>query len=477
MPTIKKSNDYQSHQTLSNDSSATVENFLTRNYATGNSKPLILIVDDNTENLQYLGTLLAQNNYEPIAAINGFQALDFLKSDLPELILLDVLMPKMDGFEVCKRIKSNRETQNIPIMFLTAKTETEDLVKGFELGAFDYLTKPFNPNELLIRVKTHIDLFQTRKALEKSNKALKKKEDKIQQLNQVLSFKFEEKAQRLEHAQEEILQQEYKSELADVTSGTLHNVKNLLNSVKTSSVLAMDKFIKSKSTAAFKKANQLLRDNIDSIEEFICNNPKGKMLMDYYLNIEEILDKESDTIEQELQLISEKVFAIESIINLQQVYGRTQLEAEPHNLHRIIEDALNMQEKLIAANEISIVKDFSDIPLLHLHKQKFLHILINLLRNAKDAMSDSTASKRKLIIKTELKEDRVDLIVSDNGCGIKTEDLPKIFSHGFTTKEDGHGFGLHSSLKYMKEMNGKIAVKSEGLGKGTRFIISLPLTI
>ncbi len=464
-------NDNHARSDFTSNPSATTENQASSN----ETKPLILIVDDNAENLQYLGNLLSDNDYEPAVTINGNQALDFLELERPELILLDVMMPGMDGFEVCKRIKSNPEIQKIPIMFLTANTDSADLVKGFELGALDYLTKPFNPSELLIRVKTHIELHQTRRALEKSNKTLKEREDKINQLNKILSSKFEEKAVKLEHAREEILQQEYKSEMADVATGTLHNVKNLLNGVKTSSVLIMEDILRSESTSALKKANQLLRENIDSLEDFISNDPKGRILMDYYLNIEEVLDREVEVIESELLRISDKVISIESNIGTQQVYGKTLEENEVLDLHKIIEDALIMLEKLIISHEISIEKDFADIPLLHLQKQKFLHVLINLIRNAKDAMLETAEQGRKLTFKTELKNDRVDLIVSDNGCGIKAEDLPEIFSHGFTTKKDGHGYGLHSSYNYINEMNGKIIVESEGLGKGARFVISLPL--
>lgn len=128
-------------------------------------KPLILIVDDNLQNLQYLGNLMVENGYEPAVAKNGAQALDFLQQEKPELILLDIMMPGIDGFEVCKKLKSENSTKNIPVIFLTAKTETEDLVKGFTVGAVDYVTKPFNSAELLARIKTHLELKWAREEI------------------------------------------------------------------------------------------------------------------------------------------------------------------------------------------------------------------------------------------------------------------------------------------------------------------------
>ncbi|MDQ1265079.1 MAG: hypothetical protein QG635_229 [Bacteroidota bacterium] len=129
------------------------------------AKPLILIVDDVPKNLQLLGTVLYQQNYEIAMADNGSSALAVLEENRPDLILLDIMMPEMDGFEVCEIIKNKPDCENIPIIFLTAKTDIENIVRGFELGAVDYITKPFNSNELLARVKTHIELKKSREKI------------------------------------------------------------------------------------------------------------------------------------------------------------------------------------------------------------------------------------------------------------------------------------------------------------------------
>ncbi len=126
----------------------------------------ILIVDDTVKNIQVLGTVLKEEGYQINVAQNGQQALDVVGKVHPDLILLDVMMPVMDGFEACKQLKENPETEEIPIIFLTAKVETDDVVKGFELGAVDYVTKPFNTIELLTRVNTHLTVYHLQQELE-----------------------------------------------------------------------------------------------------------------------------------------------------------------------------------------------------------------------------------------------------------------------------------------------------------------------
>lgn len=133
----------------------------------GNHEPIILIVDDNVENIKVVGIILRDSGYELIIAQNGYEALECVKEVKPDLILLDIMMPGINGYEVCKILKDDIYTKDIPIIFLTAKIEIEDIVKGFEVGGIDYITKPFIKEELLVRVKTHLEL---KKAIEELKK-------------------------------------------------------------------------------------------------------------------------------------------------------------------------------------------------------------------------------------------------------------------------------------------------------------------
>ncbi len=139
-------------------------------------KPLVLVVDDNPQIFKVLGRLLDENGCSPAIAQNGAKALDFVNKKLPDLILLDIMMPGMDGLEVCKKLKQNPATKDIPIIFLTAKLEKETIISGLELGAVDYVTKPFHNKELMMRISTHLKL----KAVEKE---LKKTVDELKQAN------------------------------------------------------------------------------------------------------------------------------------------------------------------------------------------------------------------------------------------------------------------------------------------------------
>src|SRR4029079_3449438 len=130
---------------------------------------LVLVVDDITKNIQVVGTVLRNQGYKVMPAASGAEALKCARAQLPDLILLDLMMPEMDGLEVCRRLKADSSTSQVPVVFLTASNEMEHLVKGFEVGAVDYVTKPFNPPELLARVRTHLELKHARQQLREMN--------------------------------------------------------------------------------------------------------------------------------------------------------------------------------------------------------------------------------------------------------------------------------------------------------------------
>ena len=140
--------------------------------------PLILIVDDNAENLQFLGSLLMENGYDVGVAMNGTQALTFCNETCPDLILLDVMMPGMDGYECCARLKKDLATRHIPVIFLTAKTETKAIVRGFDTGGADYVSKPFIPAELMARIKIHMEVKHLRHLLPICSVCKKVRDDK-----------------------------------------------------------------------------------------------------------------------------------------------------------------------------------------------------------------------------------------------------------------------------------------------------------
>jgi len=139
-------------------------------------KDIVFIIDDNPENIKVLGNLLEKNGYDPVVFLNAKIALESIRKKRPEIILLDIMMPEMDGYEMCQILKDDASFKDIPVIFLTGKTDTEDLVKGFDLGAADYVKKPFEFAELLARIKTHIDFKKAREEIKTLNQRL---EDKV----------------------------------------------------------------------------------------------------------------------------------------------------------------------------------------------------------------------------------------------------------------------------------------------------------
>ncbi len=154
-------------------------------------EPMILVVDDNPANLDVLFDIFDETNFEVSYVQDGETCLELADTDQPELILLDVMMLEMDGFEVCRRLKANKQTQNIPVIFMTALTNTADKLKGFDLGAVDYITKPIQPEEVLARVKTHLTIQQLQKDLRGKNKELHESFEREKGLNQELQESLE----------------------------------------------------------------------------------------------------------------------------------------------------------------------------------------------------------------------------------------------------------------------------------------------
>ena len=191
----------------------------------------ILIVDDNPKNLQVLGNLLEKNHYHVEYALSGSEALEWIKSEQFDLLLLDIMMPGMDGYEVCEIIRKDEQYQDIPIIFLTAKTDKESIVKGFELNAQDYVSKPFDTAELLARINTHLELKDSRDKLKNVNQWLEQKVDEKTRALQESNKKLEEALTELQNLDKmksyflNMTSTEIRTPLTGII-GTLHVLKN-----------------------------------------------------------------------------------------------------------------------------------------------------------------------------------------------------------------------------------------------------------
>jgi signal transduction histidine kinase len=279
-----------------------------------------------------------------------------------------------------------------------------------------------------------------------------------------------DRTRELKEAQKELVEKAHQSGMADIAAGTLHNVGNLLNSLK-ASVEATETILNGSPLDGLTKANKLLGENMSRIDEFMTADPRGKKLLQYYLKIEEPLQNAFDQVVQNIKRVIEKVAVIGDVIAAQQSYAGVGGLSEKVKLSEIIEDALTMQSGTIDRHNINLVREYSDVPEIFVQKTKLVHIMVNLIKNAKDAMEGLTPDKKTLVLSVTQDNRAIFICVKDSGCGIPADNITKIFSHGFTTKKAGHGFGLHSCANYMKEMGGEIWAESGGLGKGASFTL------
>ena len=280
---------------------------------------------------------------------------------------------------------------------------------------------------------------------------------------------------RLAETQLHLMQASRLAGMAEVATGVLHNVGNVLNSVGVSASLVGEQLRRSKITN-LQRATTLLRDQNSHLAEFLTNDPKGKLLPEYLGTVADQLAGEQANLIEEMNSVGEHIEHIKEIVAMQQTYAKVSGAYENLPVRALVEDALRMNAAAFARHRVQVIREFAvNVPEICVDRHKVLQILINLFSNAKYAMQGQETHQKRLVIRTGLAvPDRVQITVSDNGVGIASENLIKIFSHGFTTKKDGHGFGLHSGANAAKEMGGSLTAHSDGIGRGATFTLELP---
>ena len=279
----------------------------------------------------------------------------------------------------------------------------------------------------------------------------------------------------LEAAHKELVLSSRLAGMAEVATSVLHNVGNVLTSINISSSLLMDR-VRNSRVASLGKAAALVRDHADDLPGFFANDPKGKQLPGYLTAMTELLIKDHGEMLEELQLLSRNIEHINEIVAMQQNYGKVAGVIEELPVSGLVEDALRMDLGSMERHGVQVVREYDKVPAIHVDKHKVLQILVNLIRNAKHACDEGQPDNKRITLRVGLNGDnRVRISVMDNGVGIPRENLPQIFAHGFTTRKDGHGFGLHSGALAAKELGGTLLVQSEGPGRGAVFTLELPL--
>lgn len=278
----------------------------------------------------------------------------------------------------------------------------------------------------------------------------------------------------LEKTQRNVVKASRMAGMAEVATGVLHNVGNVLTSLNVSANVIAGSLRQSK-TGSLGRLSALLQEHESDLGTFLTDDPKGRLIPEFIDSLAQHWVEERDRMLKEIASLQENVDHIKEIVTMQQSYATMigVLEAlDPRNL---MEDAVRMNAGALARHDVSCVRDFQPTPHVVAEKAKVLQILINLIRNAKYATDEARSTNKLITLKIRAGEPgRVQLLVQDNGIGIAPENLSKLFTHGFTTRSEGHGFGLHSSLVVAKEMKGDLTVQSDGIGKGATFILDLP---
>ncbi|MBD2329152.1 response regulator [Alkalinema sp. FACHB-956] len=422
----------------------------------------ILIVDDSPTNLAVLSQALKASGLKVRAAEDGESAIALSRKKVPALILLDIQMPGIDGFETCRRLKAMPETQQVPVIFMTALSDIESKVKGLSVGAVDYITKPFDEVEVIARVDVHLKLHHLNQALEQKNQEL-------QELNQTLDQRVYQRTEALRQAQTKLVQQEKLSALGELVSGIAHEMNNPIGCII---------------------------NNIDPTENYIFNLTRAIQL--YREITPNLSPEEADALAQlDLEFILEDFPKILQTIRLSshriydisvalRNFARLDIESkQPINLHESLDGTLLIlghRLKAVAQKpRIQVIRDYGELPFIDCYPGQLNQVFMNLIANAIDALDDAIEqgklSDPEIQVQTAVQEEQVMIRIADNGMGIPQEIQNKMFEPMFTTKPAGKGTGLGLSISRQiieERHHGSLTINPERT-HGAEFVIMLPI--
>ncbi|MBV9725219.1 MAG: PAS domain-containing protein, partial [Gammaproteobacteria bacterium] len=278
--------------------------------------------------------------------------------------------------------------------------------------------------------------------------------------------------QELEEVHKQLLLASRQAGMAEVATNVLHNVGNVLNSVNVSASLVAEQIKKSK-CAGLARVAALLESQTD-LPAFMRGS-QGQHLPGYLQELADELESERDASVAELSALRANVEHIKEIVAMQQGHAKRGGVTDTLDMRLLVEDSLRMNHGAFSRHGVTIVRDFAEVPLIQVDKHRVLQILVNVIRNAKYACAEKKGGEKLVTVRVRATAAAIVVAVSDTGIGIPPENLERIFSHGFTTRVDGHGFGLHSSALAAREIGGSLLAESPGPGRGATFTLTLPL--
>lgn len=441
----------------------------------------ILIVDDNPLNAKLLFKFLSRAGFERVAvAEDGYTALEIVKTSPIDLILLDVMMPGIDGFETCRYLKDLENGKDIPVIFMTALADTEHKLKAFQLGAIDYIAKPFHKEEILARIDVHLKLRSLTKQLEKQNTLLQLSQQELEQRVEERTSELSQTVDHLKQAQMQLIHSEKMSSLGQLVAGVAHEVNNPVN------------FIHGNITHASQYLQDLL-ELIELYESHCCEVPPK--IQD---KIEEIeLEFLKDDLPKILSSMKTGTNRIRHIVRSLQLFSRLdEAECKSADLNEGLESTSILMGSRLQGDgnrpPIQTIVKYDNLPFVECYPGQMNQVFMNILANAVDTLEEALSSSSKsqhyvptIWIRTEvrLNDDRspesIAIRIADNGLGIPEAIQHRVFDPFFTTKPVGKGTGLGMSVSYsivVEQHRGKLTCNSV-LGEGTEFTIEIPVVL
>ncbi|MEP7311114.1 MAG: ATP-binding protein [Pseudomonadota bacterium] len=279
----------------------------------------------------------------------------------------------------------------------------------------------------------------------------------------------------VERIHKELMAASRQAGMAEVATNVLHNVGNVLNSVNVSASMVTDRLKRSKA-ARLADVAALLEQNTADLASFMTVDERGKQLPAYLATLASQLQAERQSMLDELATLRANLDHIKDAVTMQQTYAKRCGVSETVAVTELVEDSLRMNAGALTRHQVVLEREFITQPQIVTDKHKVLQILVNLIRNAKYACDESGRASKQVTVRVETAGDRVRISVSDNGVGIAPATMSRLFSHGFTTRKSGHGFGLHSAALSATDLGGSLAAHSDGAGCGATFVLELPMT-